>query len=125
MSEFGADHARISAEFLRRSRAYLANGELLQASEKGWGAAAHAAKIYAAARHLEYERHEQFNDVATELRLETHNDAIRRWVDSANRLHNNFYNDDHAAQQIADYLDDVANFVNLFRQLTGLTPIAN
>ena len=34
MSEFGSDHSRICAAFLRLSREYLAAGGLLQASEK-------------------------------------------------------------------------------------------
>lgn len=125
MPEFGGDHAQISAAFLRRSRAYLANGELLQTSEKGWGAAAHALKLYAAARQLEYERHEQFNDITTELRLETRNSRIRLWASSANRLHNNFYSDSCTKQQIAVYLDDIANLVNLIRRLADLPPIAD
>lgn len=52
MSEFGGDHRKISEEFMRRSKEYLSKGELLQASEKGWGAAAHAIKAYAASRGL-------------------------------------------------------------------------
>ena len=123
MSEFGGDHAHISATFLRRSRSYLANGELLQASEKGWGAAAHAAKIYAAAHRLPYNDHAGFADVITELRMATNHHQLWSWSESANALHRNFYNDDLAAPQIARYLDDVANLVNLIRQLTNLPPV--
>ena len=125
MSEFGADHDQICVEFLRRSREYLTNGRLLQASEKGWGAAAHAAKIYADARRLVYHDHSGFNDIATELRLETHNYEIRDWAESANFLHRNFYRDEFDAPQIAAHLDDVANFINLIRKLTGLPPVEN
>ena len=125
MSEFGADHAQISVEFLRRSREYLANGSLLQSSEKGWGAAAHAAKLFAGARDgLIYERHEHLDDVITEMGIETNiYRQIREWVNKANLLHQNFYKDDLDANTVAVYLDDVANFVNLTRQLTGLPPV--
>lgn len=81
--------------------------------------------MYAAARQLEYERHEQFNDIITELRLETRNNRIRLWASSANRLHNNFYTDSCTEQQIAVYLDDVANLVNLIRILSRLPPVAD
>ena len=123
MSEFGGDHAQISATFLRRSRVYLSAGELLQASEKGWGAAAHAVKIYAAARRLTYINHSDFHDLVTELRIETRNDQIRFWERSANDLHRNFYDDDLSAEQIGNHLDNVANLVNLIRQLVGLPPV--
>ncbi|MCY4455272.1 MAG: hypothetical protein OXC56_03050 [Chloroflexi bacterium] len=45
-----ADYAAQAREFLTRSREYLAAGDLHQASEKGWGAAAHMAKAVAAAQ---------------------------------------------------------------------------
>jgi hypothetical protein len=124
MSEFGADHGQISVEFLRRSREYLANGMLLQASEKGWGAVAHAAKLFAeSCDGLEYERHERLDEVVTEMGIATNNHRqISWWARSANHLHRNFYDDDFDADTIAAYLDDVANFVNLVRELTGLTP---
>ncbi len=123
MSEFGGDHGQISATFLRRSRAYLSDGALLQASEKGWGAAAHAVKLYAAARELTYINHNDFYDVVTELRLETHHNPIRFWENSANALHQNFYDDNLSAQQIGDHLDNVARLVNLIMEMIGLHPI--
>ena len=125
MSEFEADHDRISVEFLRRSREYLANGMLLQASEKGWGAVAHAAKLFAESRDgLEYERHEQLDEVVTEMGIVTNNHRpISWWVRSASRLHRNFYDDDLDANTIAAYLEDVTNFVNLTRQLVDLPPV--
>ena len=45
-----ADHASQAYEFLTESRNYLAVGKLHQASEKGWGAAAHMTKAVAAAQ---------------------------------------------------------------------------
>ena len=37
-------HASQAREFLNKARGYLAAGDLHQASEKGWGAAAHMAR---------------------------------------------------------------------------------
>ena len=123
MSEFDGDHAQISAVFLRRSRVYLANGELLQASEKGWGAAAHALKSYALARSLEYRSHSDFHDLIAYLRLEIRHSQLRQSENSANALHRNFYNDNLTAPQIAAHLDDVAVLVNSVRQVTNLPPV--
>ena len=124
MSEFGAEHGIICAEFVRRSRAYLADGQLLQASEKGWGAAAHAAKFIAGIRGWRYREHWEFEgEVIPRLARETGRMEIHKWCRSANELHRNFYNDNRNAQQIAAYLDDVVNLVNLIRHITGLPPV--
>lgn len=56
-------YAKQSRTFLQKSRDYLASGDLHQASEKGWGAAAHMAKAVATARGWEYERHRDFSIV--------------------------------------------------------------
>lgn len=125
MSEFGADHELISAEFLRYSREYLAQGRLLQASEKGWGAAAHAAKLISVERNWSYRTHREFHSVIIpRLAAATGQSIVHRWGDSANELHRNFYNDKLIASEIADYLDDITDFVNLVRQTVGLPPLA-
>ncbi len=123
MSEFGANHEQISVAFLRRSRAYLDDGQLLQASEKGWGAA-HAAMFIAGIRNWKYREHWEFEaEVVAGLARETGNNNVHTWGRSANELHTNFYRDDKNAAQIAAHLNDVANFVNFIRQLTGLPPV--
>ena len=47
-------HVEKAKEFLARSKRYLADGDLHQASEKGWGAAAHIAKAVAEANNWTY-----------------------------------------------------------------------
>ncbi len=124
MSEFEADHAEISAAFLRDSRQYLADGQLLQASEKGWGAAAHAAMFIAGIRQWSYQEHWEFNAIVVAgLSRETGDNDVHLWGRSANELHINFYRDDKNAGQIAAHLNDVANLVNFIRRLTGLPPV--
>ncbi len=58
-----ADYRQQAREFLAKSRQYLADDDLHQASEKGWGAAAWMAKAVADAQGWEYKRHAQFNVV--------------------------------------------------------------
>ena len=124
MSEFGSDHSLICVEFLRLSREYLATGNLLQASEKGWGAAAHAAAHIAAIRGWTYVEHGDFEaEVVSRIARETGRNEVHAWARRANELHRNFYRDRLSADAITQYLDDVTNFVNLIRQLTGLLPI--
>ena len=58
-----ADYAGQAREFLANSLEFLAAGNLHQASEKGWGAAAHMAKAVAVAQGWEYETHADFSAV--------------------------------------------------------------
>ena len=48
-----ADHIALAEDFLAKSREHLDQGDLHQASEKGWGAAVHIIRAVAAANGLE------------------------------------------------------------------------
>ena len=54
------DYRLQSRESLAKSRTCLANDDLHQASEKGWGAAAWMAKAVATAQGWQYDKHEHF-----------------------------------------------------------------
>ncbi len=86
-----ADYRQQSREFLSKGRVYLADGDLHQASEKGWGAAAWMAKAVAEAQGWQYRRHDEFftvmhqaEDLCGDARL---SDLRAR----ANELHGFFY----------------------------------
>ena len=86
-----ADYRQQAREFLVKSHQYLADGDLRQASEKGWGAAAWMAKAVADAQGWNYERHAQFNVVmyqAQDLSGDARLDDLRG---NANELHGYFY----------------------------------
>ena len=85
------DYSRQAREFLVKSRQYLAEDDLHQAAEKGWGAAAWMAKAVAVAQEWEYNRHAQFNVVmyqAQDLCGDARLDGLRG---TANELHGYFY----------------------------------
>ena len=50
-------HTETAREFLIKGRAHLAEGDLLQASEKGWGAASQMVKAVAEARGWRHSTH--------------------------------------------------------------------
>ncbi len=86
-----ADYRRQAREFLIKSRQYLAEDDLHQASEKGWGAAAWMAKAVAEAQGWEYKRHAHFNTVmyhAQDLAGDSRLDSLRAL---ASELHGYFY----------------------------------
>ena len=76
------DHAEIPREparfLLSQARAELAAGDVRQASEKGWGAAAQIVKAVAHSRGWQHRGHILMFDVVDDLRVETGDADIQR-----------------------------------------------
>ena len=100
-----------SRRFLAQARQELAAGDIPQASEKGWGAAAQMVKAVAQQRGWEHGGHRQLFRRASSAG--SGNPEIRRLFDTANSLHINFYEDWKDARSVAEDLDDVARFIDL------------
>ena len=120
--EEATDYAAQSRDFLEKSRDYLAEGDLHQASEKGWGAASHMLKAVAVAQGREYARHSDFNRLLNELTLEDGNDRILDLRGAANVLHANFYERKRNlnGEIIRRDLDRVEELLGLLAPMTGL-----
>ena len=67
------------------------NGDLLQASEKTWGAVAQAVKTVAQDRNWNHSSHDQIRDAAIILSHEFGLPRLRERFNAANELHRNFY----------------------------------
>lgn len=85
------DYRQQAHDFLAKSREYQGAGDLHQASEKGWGAAAWMAKAVATAQGWEYGRHDQFSVVLNNSLLILGDDRLRGLRGIANDLHGNYY----------------------------------
>lgn len=101
-----------SKRFLAQARTELAMGDLQQASEKGWGAAAQMLKAVAEQRGWEHNRHRLLSRIASRLRSEIGDRDIIRFFAAASLLHENFYENELSAQDIAEGLDDVESLVD-------------
>ena len=86
-----ADYREQSREFLAKARTYLDNGDLHQASEKGWGAAAWMAKAVADTQGWQYSKHDQFFTVMRQARTLSGDSRLRSLGNTANTLHGYFY----------------------------------
>lgn len=118
-----ADYRQQAREFLDKARLYLADGDLHQASEKGWGAASHMVKAVAAVMGQPYTRHEAFRHIVRLAAARTGN--RRRLVQlghTAEVLHSNYYQRKIFldADDIAEDLDDVAELLDRLAPLTTL-----
>ena len=110
-------YQQASEHFLAQARRELADGDLPQASEKGWGATVQILKAIAEQRSWEHSRHHHHLVTANRLRSETGDGDIRRFFNSASALHENFYENHLDAAAVAESLDDVATL------LAKLTPL--
>ena len=114
------DYIASAKQFLARAQGYLSEGDLHQASEKGWGAAAHMAKAVAAARGWEYERHDDFHAIVNRSQSRLRERRLWTWASSANMLHTLFYQrrTELDSDAIRLYLADVQLFVDALQHLT-------
>ena len=94
---------------MAKARQELAVGDLPQASEKGWLPALppRSFKAIAEQRGWEHNRHRHYLRIASRLRAETGEGDIRRLFNTASALHENFYENEMIADDVADGLDDV------------------
>ena len=97
--------------FLTRAFEYLNNGDLYQASEKGWGAAAQMVKAVAQSRDWEHNFHGHLVRAVGRLSRETANREFSSLFSFARSLHQNFYEGDLDQEEVADYLSHVSAFV--------------
>ena len=114
------DYRQQARQFLAKSRDYLNEGDLHQASERGWGAAAWMAKAVATTQGWEYNRHDQFSVVLNNARLLTGEDRIRGLRAIANDLHGNYYKRGFllSADAIALDLNSIAELLDILEPLT-------
>ena len=112
-------HVETASEFLARAHAYLADDDLLQASEKGWGAAARMVKAVAKARGWDHNGHGQLHRAIRRLVEETGQGELRDYFSAANMLHQNFYDGFLEAQDVSAYLERVGRLVELLRPLAA------
>ncbi len=94
-------------QFLARAGQYLADGDLPQASEKGWGAAAQMVKAAAEARGWPHQGHRQLYIVVDRLVAETGDRELRTLFHIAGSLHTNFYEGWLSREAVAEGLAQV------------------
>lgn len=111
-------YQELSAEYLRHARDLLAEGDLTQASEKGWGAASVLVKAAAESRGWRHENHRHLWQALGRLEDETNDEEMREQFGLAGELHTNYYEgwlDEEtvtrylaAVEQLVAKLDDLA-----------------
>ena len=84
-------HMETSRRFMLQAEAELRQGDRLQASEKAWGAAAHAVKAVAESRGWRHRTHADLFRVVDNIVRLSGDSEISLLFDDANAIHKNFY----------------------------------
>ena len=112
----------MSKRFLSQAHEELGKGDLHQASEKGWGAAAQVIKAVAIERNWDHARHRHLYSAMARLVEETQRPELGRRFALANELHANFYEGWLDSVTIQDYLEQVAGLVDAVSLHLGDSP---
>ena len=117
------DYRRQAREFLAKAREYLAQDDLHQASEKGWGAAAWMAKAIAEVQGWDYREHAQFGVVCRNAATSLGNERLLDLSNVAYGLHRNYYTRKMflSDRTIARDLDQMAELLDALEPLTATT----
>ncbi len=108
----------LSAEYLRKARAHLAEGDLPQASEKGWGAAAVLVKAAAEQRGWRHDSHRALWRAVRSLADETGDRQLLGQFNRAETLHANYYENSLETELVTAYLDEVERLTQQLRRAT-------
>ena len=111
-------HAEISAEFLEHAEDMLRAGDLLQASEKAWGAVAHCLKSIAARRNMPSGTHAALTILVN--RLANESDDPARILDLYMRvgfLHTNFYEDWLEDSAVENYMESARELIAILQEI--------
>ena len=105
------EHIQTAEGFLAKSDVYFAEGDVLQGSEKLWGAAAHSVMAVAQQRGWQYGNHHALRQVALRLVEEIEDERIRLGFLVAEKFHANFYHDFMEDNELDANRHDAQRFV--------------
>ncbi len=107
-------YTAMSRDFMTRAEDYLRKGDLVQASEKSWGAAACALKSIAEQRGWQHQSHSLLFDISNQVVEELGRPDLRDMFQSAKSMHQNFYENwepeegvEYAVGRVKEYLSEL------------------
>lgn len=100
-------HLGLSEKYLTETEEFLRKEDYVQASEKAWGAAAQVVKAVATKRGIDLMSHRELHEFASKLGEELGDKELGRLWRSATSLHQNFYENWFAPEQVQEGVEDV------------------
>ncbi len=112
-------YKRLNNKFLKDAEELLEKGDIVQASEKFWGAAAEIVKAYAADKGIRTRTHNDLWQVVIDLDKRHPSLALLRDFNQAGYLHSNFYEDELRSEAVRAAGKGVREFVGKIERLLG------
>ena len=104
-------HTRLAEKLMHDASREIAEGELVQGSEKLWGAASQALQAYCSNHGMRHGKYAQRRHAALALADERGDDSIRLAFDLAESCHANFYHDWMEQEDLDSHVADLRTFV--------------
>lgn len=109
-------HLEISDHMIEQAKRELSAGDLLQASEKAWGAVVHYVKSVAQENGWPHETHRDiFQNVNRIIGNDLANDPRRRLLRSVRFLHVNFYEEELGSLEVKDGIEDAKSLIDALK----------
>ncbi len=118
VDEHAEEYRQTGRWFMDQAEWEFGRGDLAQASEKAWGAAAQFLKALATQRGWGHESHQHLGQVADKLAEETSNEDIARLFSIAESLHANFYEAYRSEAAVRLGIDDMQRFLDILESIT-------
>lgn len=117
MTNDAEEYSQTGREFLRKAEEALTQDDLLQASEKGWGAAAQMVKGLAQRNGWPHYGHRELYQAVNRLEQETGDSEFRVLFNAASALHSNFYEHWMPREMVTGNLRQVREFLDKLEAL--------
>ena len=116
------EHVQTAQDFLTKSDGYFADGDVLQGSEKLWGAASHAVMAVAQQRGWDFGSHRAMIRAVNRIAQEEDDRALRLEFNVAEQFHANYYHSFMEDFQIENNRPTVREFVERILELIDESP---
>lgn len=108
----------LSEEYLAEAKEFPSKWNLVQTSEKLWGASALAIKRIAAGRGLKLEKHGAIWSFVSKLSKESGDEDIVVFFGDANALHKNFYENEMDKDAVEILLERIGRLLDKLRRIS-------
>ena len=111
------EYRETSLRLIRQAEAEFEKGDLLQASEKAWGAVSQCLKSLGTLRGLSHRDHRELRQVAYHLVTETGEGRIGELFSIAESIHANFYEAWMPSGEVRARIDNMKEFIALLENV--------
>ena len=115
-----SQHKQTSQRFIQQAAIELADNDLLQSSEKTWGAAAHAVKSIAERRGWQHDTHSRLFTAANRISRENRSPEILLLFRVASDAHKNFYEGWQTSHEVEDDIADTEKLLAILDTIADI-----